>query len=167
MIPDSILEYLNREHVGFGRRWHPRVISGQQLAASLHISGHRVSKCVLVEIDGRKVIAVLPVSAQVDTQRLATSFGAETVRLLSEGALEAIFPDCELGAEPPLGRLYRMPVVIDDRYAQGDEIIFRAGSHEETVEMSMADYLALEHPQLIPLARPARARKAGRAEARA
>jgi Ala-tRNA(Pro) deacylase len=167
MIPSSILQYLNRALVPFVRRWHPRAVSGQQLAASLHITGHRVSKCVVVDADGERTIAVLPVTEEVDPELLAQGMGCRHVRPLAEGQLVLLFPDCELGAEPPLGRLYQLPVVVDTLYAQGEEIIFRAGSHEETVEMPFLAYDALEHPRLVRFARRLRARPAVSTEARA
>jgi Ala-tRNA(Pro) deacylase len=167
MIPSSILQYLNQALVPFIRRWHPRAVSGQQLAASLHITGHRVSKCVIIDADGERIITVLPVTDELDPELLAKGLGCRHVRPLAEEQLVLLFQDCEVGAEPPLGRLYQLPVVVDSLYAQGEEIIFRAGSHEETIEMPFIAYDALEHPKMIRLARRLRARPTATTEARA
>jgi Ala-tRNA(Pro) deacylase len=154
MIPESILRYLNRADVSFTRRWHPRAVGGQEVAASLHITGRRVTKCVVVDADGERLIAVVPVASRVDTRLLAEGLGRERVTPLPETELAAMFPDCELGAEPPLGRLYNLQVVVDSNYALGKQILFRAGSHEETLEMAFSDYETLEAPRLLPFARP-------------
>ncbi len=164
MIPEPILDYLNREHVTFTRRWHPRAVGGQEVAASLHITGRRVSKCVVVSADAERMVTVLPVAANLDEKMLAEGLSCARVRILSEEDLAGLFPDCELGAEPPFGRLYGLPVVVDALYAQGDTILFRAGSHEETLELPMPDYLMLERPRLVTCARPLITRPRARAE---
>jgi Ala-tRNA(Pro) deacylase len=111
-----------------------------------------------VDADGEKMIAVLPVVAKLDTELMAEGLGKKRVRPIAEEQFAALFPDCELGAEPPLGRLYQLPVVVDARYAEGKTILFRAGSHEETVEMRFDEYQALERPRTLPLTRMRRLR---------
>ena len=62
--------------------------------------------------------------------------GLKDVRLLPEGRFARLFPDCEVGAEPPFGGLYGLPVLIDSSLAEEERIIFRAGSHVEAIEMA-------------------------------
>lgn len=152
MISNRVVDYLRRANVPFVRRWHARAISGQQLAASIHVTGFRVAKAVIVDAEGRKWIAVLPVAELVDEGRLAQALGVKRVRLCREEEFEDLFPDCEVGAEPPFGGLYGLPVVCDRRLARAESIVFRAGSHEESIELSFADFERLEAPKLASFA---------------
>ena len=148
MIPTSIIEYLQRNEVPFKRRPHAQAVSAQELAASLHVSGYSVAKSVIVDADGEKWIAVLPASETVNLARLAEVLKARKVRLCGESEFAQIFPDCEIGAEPPFGGLYAIPVVVDSRLADATWIILRAGSHQESLEMAYSDFVSLEKPRV-------------------
>lgn len=150
MIPMTIQQYLQRNHIPFALHPHPRAVAAQQLAAALHVSGYRVAKSVIVRADGRLWIAVLPATETIDFQQLARVLGAWDVRMASEQDFKECFPGCELGAEPPFGLLYRLPVVIDPSLGNAQKLLFRAGSHEEALEMSYQDFLTLEWPLSAP-----------------
>jgi len=75
--------------------------------------------------------------------------GAKSVELVDENQMVKLFPDCELGAEPPFGNLYDMPTVIDKALEQDDHIMFQAGSHEKAIQMSMDDYQKLVTPKVL------------------
>src|SRR5687767_12149450 len=106
MIPSEIIHYLQHHEIPFSRHWHPRAVAAQRLAHSLHVSGKQVAKCVIVEADGADWIAVLPANRRLDLDRLRNLLGARNVRLVPESAFGDLFPGCEVGAEPPFGRLY-------------------------------------------------------------
>jgi len=115
-----------------------------------------VAKTVLVEADGTRMIAVLAAAEIVDPARLASALGVERVRIMHESEFLNLFGECELGAEPPFGALYGLPVVMDQRLAQArGPIVFRAGSHEEALEMKPEDFVRLEQPRLADFAVPA------------
>lgn len=146
MIPMSILQYLQRSRVPYAHRWHHRAVTAQEFANSLHITGHRVAKSVLVDADGKKWIAVLAASDRVNEQLLAEALDASSVRLLGEDEFAGLFKECEVGAEPPFGKLYKLPVVLDTELTKEESLVFRAGSHEEAVVMRTEDFVRLEEP---------------------
>jgi len=108
------------------------------------VPGRRVAKSVMVKANGQAWIAVVPATEVLDEDRLAAVLDAPAVRLLHESEFEGLFPDCEPGAEPPFGGLYGLPVVIDSALAEAETIVFRAGSHEEAIEMRYQDFYRLE-----------------------
>ena len=148
MIPSSIIDYLEKNKVPFKRRPHAQAIGAQELAASLHVTGYSVGKSVILEADGTKWIAVLPASETVSLLRLAELLKARNVRLLTEAEFAPLFRDCELGAEPPFGGLYGLPVVMDSSFARAAGIVLRAGSHREGLEIAYPDFVALEKPRI-------------------
>jgi Ala-tRNA(Pro) deacylase len=94
-------------------------------------------------------MAVLPSSYQVDFVELARALGKGKVRLAVEQDFSDRFPDCELGAMPPFGNLYDMPVYVAQSLAEDDEIAFNACSHTELIRMKYADFERLVHPQIF------------------
>jgi Ala-tRNA(Pro) deacylase len=148
MIPERIERYLSNQGIAVERIGHPRAVSAQELAQSLHTSGHQVAKSLLVMADGKPWLAVLAASDRLDPILIGGVLGARHVELASEAMLAEIFPDCEVGAEPPFGRLYGVPVVLDADLTREAEWVVRAGSHEEALRIAYDDYTELENPKV-------------------
>jgi len=148
MIPPSITDYLERRGVPFVRHVHPIAVDGQHLAAALRISGWRVAKSVLIDVDGRFYLFVLPAPEQVSLERAAEVVGGSHARLAEEEELFEVFPDCEVGAEPPFGSLYSVEVVMAERLLSEPRIVVRAGTHEESLELDTRDFFNLEEPEV-------------------
>lgn len=151
MIPLSIARYLDGHNAPFRARYHERAVSGPMLAAATHVKGDRVAKSIIVDADGKRWIAVLPATELLDTTRLAEALGASEVHLVDENDFSANFPECEVGAEPPFGGLFKLPVIVDETLAEQRSIVMRAGNHEEILEMSWEDYEELEHPKVASI----------------
>jgi Ala-tRNA(Pro) deacylase len=148
LIPDPILRYLEAARAPFDRHIHSRAFSAEELAESLGVGGYQVAKTVVIEADGRNWLAVLPAPSVVDVDRLRAALGSRVIRLLGAGELPPLFPECRAGAEPPLGGLFGMPVVLDEDLAEEPRLFFRAGSHEEAISMKYQDFERLERPLL-------------------
>ena len=151
MIPEPIQDYLHQNHVPFLRHWHPRAVTAQELATALHVTGYRVVKSVIVRADSRLWICLIPAWATLDLHRVQELLEARSVRLSPEEEFDGLFPECELGAEPPFGTLYGIPVLFDESLGLAEELLLRAGSHEESLELKLEDFLALESPLVAPL----------------
>ena len=151
MIPEPIQHYLQRQHVPFLRHWHPRAVTAQELAQVLHVTGYRVVKSVIVRVDQSLWICVIPATETLDLEKVRETLGARQVRLASEDEFADLFPECELGAEPPFGHLYGLPVLMDESLGVTEDLLLRAGSHEEALEVSVEDFIALESPRMASL----------------
>ncbi|MFP2908732.1 aminoacyl-tRNA deacylase [Pyxidicoccus sp. 3LFB2] len=154
MIPESIQHYLRRNRVRFERYWHPHAVSAQELAEALHVSGWRVAKSVIVLADRQPWIVVVPAAGTVDLQKVRDVIGARSVRLATEAEFSSYFPDCEVGAEPPFGELYKLPVAVDESLSLTERLLFRAGSHEEALEMRFQEFATLEWPLVATFIHP-------------
>lgn len=152
MIPQPIHHYLKHHNVPFTERAHRRAVGSQRFAQALHVPGTRVAKSVIVDADGNTWMAVLPASARLDEKKLAAALDAKKVTVLPESKLSECFPDCELGAEPPFGHLYHLPVVVDAALASEKSVVVPAGSHEDSLELSFDDYARMEQPRVADFA---------------
>ncbi|MFY9561776.1 MAG: YbaK/EbsC family protein [Terriglobales bacterium] len=156
----KLREFLDQKTVKYLVISHSVAYTAQGIAALAHIPGKELAKTVMVLVDGRLAMAVVPASYRVDLVKLRKYLGAKTVDLASEAEFRDRFPDCETGAMPPFGNLYGMDVFADETLALDKEIAFNAGSHRELVRMSFADFRDLVQPALIPLVSKAGARAA-------
>jgi Ala-tRNA(Pro) deacylase len=141
----DVQEFLTEKGVSFELVRHEQAFSAQQVAAAEHVTGHMFAKTVVVEEGGGACLLILPASRHVDMQAVGELVGGK-VRMASEEEMKALFPDCEIGAEPPFGSQYGLATYVDESLTALDEIVFRAGTHDRTVRMRYDDYAALEQP---------------------
>lgn len=138
--------YLDREHVHYDVLPHPEAFRAVAVAHALKTPEKEMAKVVIVKVEQRFVMAVLPASWQVDLHRLREVFATPHVRLATEDEFKDLFPDCEVGAMPPFGILYGLPVYVDRALTEDEEIVFQAGTHSEAIRMRYADFAALALP---------------------
>ena len=152
-MPSNKLKYfLDTNNIRYVVITHSRAFTADAVAALTHISGNEIAKTVMVKLDGKMTMAVVPASRHVDLNALRKASGAQTVVIVPEPQFADIFPDCEVGAMPPFGTLYGIPVYVDDRLSRDVEIAFNAGSHLELIRMQFADFKRMEHPTIAPIA---------------
>lgn len=144
--------YLREEGVSFDTMIHSVAYTAQEVAAAQHTPGRQLAKVVLVDADGQLVMLVLPASFRVDFPRLKSVLKAKKVRLATEEQFAGIFTDCEVGAMPPFGSLYDLPVYVDESMSGVPEIVFKVGTHTTSIKMRYADYQRLAAPSIADFA---------------
>lgn len=148
-------EFLNKEHINYKRIVHSRAYTAQKTAAYSHISGNEIAKTVMVRIEGKLTMVVLPASYQVDLNELKRATAAKDIRLATESEFKDAFNDCEVGAQPPFGNLYNMDVFVAEKLTEDINIAFNACNHAELIQMTYKDYQRVVHPTVLKLARTA------------
>jgi Ala-tRNA(Pro) deacylase len=150
----SITEYLREQGVEFELRRHEQAYTAQEEAQAQHVSGSLFAKTVIVKAGEEYVMLVLPASQHADLEQAGALLG-QTVVLAREKEQGELFPDCELGAEPPFGSLYQVRTLVDESLGRHERIAFRAGNHTEVILMAYRDYERLEQAQVGRFAEPA------------
>ena len=147
----KLREFLDSHNVKYLVISHSLAYTAQGVAALAHVSGKKLAKTVIVKIDGRLAMAVIPAADHVDLDRMQRLTGAQVVELASEREFKDAFPDCETGSMPPFGNLYDMAVYADARLGTHEEITFSAGTHRELVRLQWADMVRLVNPTIDKL----------------
>jgi Ala-tRNA(Pro) deacylase len=143
---DTLESYLREDQVPFETHHHPTAFTAQEVAASEHTPGKMVVKVVMVLADGELAMLAMPAPYQADLERVAEVLGASEVRLAHEEEFAPAFPDCEVGAMPPFGNLYGLPVYVDEALAEDETIVIQAGTHSDTIRLKYADFERLVRP---------------------
>jgi Ala-tRNA(Pro) deacylase len=150
---DRLEAYLREQQVPFEMQQHRATFTAQDVAAIEHIPGKLVAKVVIAFADSNMIMLVLPASRRVDLARVREEIGAQEVVLAGEREIAMAFRDCEVGAMPPFGNLYGVPVYVDQQLTEDDTIAFQAGTHTDTMHMKYADYARLVQPTIADFAR--------------
>jgi Ala-tRNA(Pro) deacylase len=145
----KLKDFLDSKGIKYVTISHSTAYTANEIAASAHIPGKELAKTVMVKIDGKMTMAVLPASYKVDFDLLQKVTGAKKVELASEQEFQGMFPGCEIGAMPPFGNLYEMEVLVDKSLCEDEEIAFNAGSHTELLRLSYKDFERLVKPKVV------------------
>ena len=144
--------YLREGGAAFETMIHSVAYTAQEVAAAQHTPGKQLAKVVLVDADGQLVMLVLPASFRIDFPKLKSALKAKKIRLATEEQFAGTFTDCEVGAMPPFGSLYGVPVYVDESLPGASEIVFKAGTHTTSIKMKYADYQRLASPMVADFA---------------
>lgn len=153
MPVNRLTEFLNANRVRFVTIQHSPAFTAQEIAALAHVPGKELAKTVMVKLDGRMAMVVLPAPEHVNPRLLREFSGAEEVELACEEEFAGLFPNCEVGAMPPFGNLWDMDTFVDERLREDDEIAFNAGTHTELVKLAYGDFERLVRPTIGMLSR--------------
>lgn len=147
----SLREHLDEHHIKYVIISHSRAFTAQEIAASMHIPGREMAKTVVVKTARGLALVVVRAQDHLDLARVSRALGAPA-KLAGEDELAIAFPDCELGAMPPIGTLYKLPTLVDEEIAKDREIVFNAGTHTDAVRVWYEEYAKLVKPKVLPLA---------------
>ncbi len=152
-MPSPILrEFLDKNNVKYITINHSQAFTAQEVAARAHVPGKILAKAIMIKLNGKIAMAVLPASYHVDLMLLKEVLGNEKIRLAFEQEFKDKFPDCEVGAMPPFGNLYNITVYADETLSKNEEIAFNSCNHKEVIKMSYKDWEKLVKPKVIKFA---------------
>ena len=144
--------FLQQHRVHYCTVPHAEAHTAAQTAAAAHVTGFSLAKTVVVKLDGRLAMVVVPATCRIDLEHVRQATGAKRAELAAEEEFCFAFPDCELGAMPPIGALYGMEVYVCQGLASCDRVFFNGGSHRQLVCMPYAEFAELARPREIGIA---------------
>ncbi len=145
----KLKEFLDSNNIKYVAISHSPAYTAQEIAALAHIPGQTMAKTVVLKVDDKMALAVLPSAYKVDLKLLKAAIGADKLELANEQEFSDLFTQCEVGAMPPFGNLYGLDVFVAESLSENDEIAFNAGSHTELIKMSFKDFEFLVKPQKV------------------
>lgn len=148
----DLLRYLQSNKVEFQVTEHDPAFSAHDVAAVAHLHENEMAKTILIRIDDHYWMAVLRADQRINPQMIRRVFGAKHVQIAHEEDLGRLFPDCQIGAMPPFGNLYGLPVLLEECLAEDEEIVFNACTHTKSIRMKFKDFRNLAKPVITSFA---------------
>lgn len=143
--------FLREQGVPFQTQHHAQAFTAMEIAASEHVPGRMLAKVVMLTDGDKLSMAVLPAPQHVDLGKAREVVGGGELRLAEEDEFSARFPDCEVGAMPPFGNLYDLPVYVDRALTDDETIVFNNGSHTDTMSLAYKDFERLVKPTVADI----------------
>ena len=148
------LGYLDQHGIRYAHTMHSLAYTAAEVAAAEHMPSHRMAKTVICLGNDGYVMVVVPGDSYVDLEQLRTAIGIRNLCLAEESDLSVLFPNAELGAMPPLGTLFGLPVYLDREAADQPFIAFNAGTHRDVIHMRTSDFQYLVRPVIGEFGQP-------------
>ena len=145
----KLKDFLDKNGIEYITIRHSLAYNAQRIAATTHIPGKELAKTVMVKLDNKMAMAVVPASYRVNLRQLKETTSAKKIDLANEMEFKHMFPECEIGAMPPFGNLYGLEVYVAESLAEDEEIAFNAGTHTELIRMQYADFERLVEPVVL------------------
>jgi Ala-tRNA(Pro) deacylase len=142
----DVIDYLKHNSVQYEVIEHAPAFSAHEVAVVSHVPEKDLAKTLVVNTDGKYCMVVMPADHRLNDHLLNDVLKGKHIHLASEEDLRQLFPDCEVGAMPPFGNLYALPVYVDTTLANDEVIVFNACSHTRSIRLKMYDYLRLVKP---------------------
>jgi Ala-tRNA(Pro) deacylase len=155
-ILTKLSKFLDEQKVTYEVHSHPERFTANAVAEAEHVPAREMAKVVILRAGREYLMVVVPASFRVDIGLLRHQTGKPDLHLATEGEFASLFPGCELGAMPPFGNLFGLPVWIDTVLAKQKAITFNAGTHRQAVHMAYTDFARLVQPKVLALSDPER-----------
>jgi Ala-tRNA(Pro) deacylase len=144
--------YLKQNGIRFAHSIHPPAYTAYEVASAECMPLHDLAKVVVYSGDNGYGMLVLPADYIADLDEVRRLLGLTETRLATESELIEVFPDCEAGAMPPFGSMFNVPVLMDETIATAQFMVFNAGTHQDVLRMSVADFHKLVNPLVAAFA---------------
>lgn len=138
-IARKLQDYLTGRGIQFDTVAHHRTSTSSQTAQAAHIPGRRLAKSVLLHHEMGYALAVVPSSHRVELSTLQDVID-KRLGLASEDEVSQLFNDCDIGAVPPVGAAYDVPVILDESFGAEDDVYFEGGDHRTLVHVTGGDF---------------------------
>ncbi|MFQ5534260.1 MAG: aminoacyl-tRNA deacylase [Sphingomonadales bacterium] len=138
----SLQHYLDNRHIPYEVVVHRATASSTDTAQSAHVASDSVAKGVLLEDEAGFVLAVIPASSRVNLRNIRFQLDRR-LGLSTEDKIATVFPDCSIGAIPPIGQPYQVEMIMDSALEGKNDIFFEGGDHCSLVHVDGNDFRRL------------------------
>lgn len=125
---------------------------GLEAAERLGLDPAAVLKTLLAEVDGRLVVAVVPVSSRLDLKALAAAVGGKRAAMADPAVAERS-TGYVVGGISPLGQRTRLPTVVDASAVDLPTVYFSGGKRGLDLGLAPQDLVDLTSAVVAPVAR--------------
>ncbi|QYF75119.1 Cys-tRNA(Pro) deacylase [Cryobacterium sp. PAMC25264] len=125
---------------------------GLEAAEKLRLDPDQVFKTLVADADGALVVAVVPVSGQLDLKALASAVGAKRAVMADPKTAERK-TGYVLGGISPIGQKTTLRTVIDETAELFDTVFVSGGRRGLDLELSPADLLSVTGATMAPIGR--------------
>jgi len=125
---------------------------GLEAAEALGLDPEQVFKTLLVEVDGKLAVGVVPVGKQLDLKAIAAAAGGKKAVMADPAAAERT-TGYVVGGISPIGQKRALPTVVDSTATGHPTVYVSGGRRGLDIGLSPADLITVTKARTAPISR--------------
>lgn len=142
---EKIKEVLDSAKVRYALYEHEPVFTSEEAAKVRGTTPEQGAKALVMVADGKPVMLVVPGHLQVNIRKFKSRFGLKELQMAKPEEVKEL-TGVEIGAVPPFGNIFSLPLYVDSELLKCEEIAFNAGRHDRSIIMKYKDFEKLTRP---------------------
>jgi len=148
-IPKKILNFLEKNKIKYEILKHRTVYTAFDKAKTLKVPEKMVGKTLILKTDGKLAIALIGANKNLDLKKFKKVAHPlcgypKKIDFASEKLIKNKFKGVKVGAIPPFGKLWDLPVFIDSPLIKEKEIILPAGDYNFSIKIKKGEIKKLD-----------------------
>lgn len=135
-IPSKIIKFLDKNKIKYETINHKTVYTAYDKAATLKIKPNVVGKTLVLKTDLGLVMVLVAGNKNLDLAKIKKTAKAKKIDFISETVIKNKFKGVKLGAIPPFGEIWKMPLFIDRGLMKEKNIFISSGVYESSFKLS-------------------------------
>lgn len=144
---ERIVKELQAARVGFQIIEHAPVYTSEEAAKIRGISLHEGLKSLVLYADGQPIMVAVPGDRKVNFKLFKKQYGVRDLRMATPEEVVKV-TGVEIGAVPPFGHIFGIPLYLDETVKSCERVVFNAGLHARSISLSRKDYETVAKPTL-------------------
>ncbi len=144
-VYEQIIATLKNAKVKFETYEHAHVKTSEEAAAIRNTPLAWGAKAIVLYADGKPIMVAVGGDRKIDMKEFKKLYGVKDLRMATPEQVEEV-TTVTIGAVPPFGHIFGIPLYMDEALRENDTVVFNAGLHTKSVSMSRAEYELVSHP---------------------
>ncbi|MBZ1356542.1 MAG: YbaK/EbsC family protein [Candidatus Nealsonbacteria bacterium] len=141
-VPKKVINFLDKSAIKYDVINHRKVFTAFDKSKTLRVKESLIGKTVLLKLDKNIVITLVSGDRIIDLDKFnkiaAKAMGKEVkkVSIVKDKWIKENIKGIKIGAMPPFGQLWTIPVFIDKSLLEGSKIILNSGDNQHSIKMT-------------------------------
>ena len=139
-IPQKITKYLEAKKLKYKTIKHKTVYTAFDKAATLKVPEKIVGKTLVIRLDRGFAFVLIPANKNLDKNKLKKNCKAKTINFVKEAWMKKKLKGVKIGAVPPFGAIFKLPIFVDSNFLKNPEIIINSGDYNWSIKTTPANF---------------------------
>lgn len=144
-VYERIVAVLTNAHLPFKSYEHEPVRTSVEASQIRDTALHMGLKALVMYADDKPVMITVSADRKVDMKAFKTTFSVKDLRMATPEEVEKV-TTVTIGAVPPFGHIFGIPLYMDQSVRDSETIVFNAGLHHKSISLSQKDYEKVANP---------------------
>jgi aspartyl-tRNA synthetase len=144
-VYDQIEATLKNSHIPFDVYEHEPVHTSEEAAKVRKTNPHEGAKALVLYADGKPIMIIISGDMKVDMREFKHLYDIRDLRMATPEEVIRL-TGVAVGAVPPFGHLFGLPLYMDQSVRTNEYVAFNAGLHTKSIRMKETDWEIVAKP---------------------